>query len=165
MYHGNLGVGENNFAALYLVNEVFSKIEYPCVIAGSSPSEELKKVVQKYPHIQLIDNWNNEQIMDAVSKAQMNILPTFQGTGIKLKLLNALYAGRFCLVNPIMVKNTTLEDACIISENADAMVLDIQKYWKQNFGEAEITSRKNILNNSLFSNDKNAQIILEILGF
>lgn len=165
LYHGNLGVGENNFAALYLVNEVFSKIDIPCVIAGSNPSDELKKAVVKYPHIKLVDNWNNEQIMDAVAKAQMNVLPTFQGTGIKLKLLNALYAGRYCLVNTLMVKNTTLEDACIISENAEAMVRDIQTYWKQTFGEQEIEARKNVLNKSLFSNVKNAELIVEILGF
>jgi hypothetical protein len=165
LYHGNLGVGENNFAALYLVNEVFSKIDIPCVIAGSSPSDELIKVVEKYAHIKLVDNWNNEQIMDAVAKAQMNVLPTFQGTGIKLKLLNALYVGRYCLVNSTMVKNTTLENACIISEDAEGMVNDIQKYWKLSFGLEEIEARKTILNNSLFSNVKNAALIVEILGF
>ena len=165
LYHGNLGVGENNFAALYLVNDVFSKLDIPCVIAGSNPSDELKKALVKYPHIKLVDNWNNEQIMDAVAKAQINVLPTFQGTGIKLKLLNALYAGRYCLVNTLMVKNTTLEVACIISENAEGMVLDIKRYWKTPFGEREIEERKTVLDNSIFSNDKNAQLIVEMLGF
>ena len=165
LYHGNLGVGENNFAALYLVNNVFSKLDIPCVIAGSNPSDELKKALVKYPHIKLVDNWNNEQIMDAVAKAQINVLPTFQGTGIKLKLLNALYAGRYCLVNTLMVKNTTLEVVCIISENAEGMVLDIKRYWKTPFGEREIEERKTVLDNSIFSNDKNAQLIVEMLGF
>jgi len=165
LYHGNLGVGENNFAALYLVNDVFSKLDIPCVIAGSNPSDELKKALAKHLHIKLVDNWNNEQIMDAVAKAQINVLPTFQGTGIKLKLLNALYAGRYCVVNQLMVKNTTLEEACIISENAEGMVLDIKKYWKIPFAETEIEARKNILDNSLFSNVKNAQLIVEMLGF
>ena len=72
LYHGNLGVGVNNFAALYLVNDVFSKLDIPCVIAGSNPSDELKKALIKYPHIKLVDNWNNEQIMFHASAAQKN---------------------------------------------------------------------------------------------
>lgn len=43
LYHGNLGVGENNYAALFLVNEVFSKIEIPSVIAEAIPAKILKK--------------------------------------------------------------------------------------------------------------------------
>jgi hypothetical protein len=64
-----------------------------------------------------------------------------------------------------MVKNTTLEEACIISENAEGMVHDIQKYWKTPFAEVEIEARKSILDKSLFSNVKNTELIVEMLGF
>lgn len=163
LYHGNLAVGENNYAAMYLVKEVFSKIDMPCTIAGNHPSDELKKACQKYPHITLVDSWSNEQIMEAIGKAHINVLPTFQGTGIKLKLLNALYCGRFCIVNPVMVHQTTLEKACIISETSEQMVADIQQYWQMTFGADELQVRKQLLENSLFSNSKNADIIIRLL--
>lgn len=163
LYHGNLAVGENNYAALYLVKEVFSKLNIPCTIAGNHPSDELKKACQKYPHISLVDHWSNEQIMDAISKAHINVLPTFQGTGIKLKLLNALYCGRFCIVNPIMVHQTTLEKACIISETAEDMVADINQYWQKTFSSEHLQERKQILDNSLFSNQANGAVIARLL--
>lgn len=164
LYHGNLGVGENNYAALYLVKEIFSQVRIPCVIAGNNPSAELLKACQKHSHIKLIDNWNNEQIMDAVSKAHINVLPTFQGTGIKLKLLNALYCGRFCVVNPIMVNNTSLESACIIAKDATEMIKEIEFYWKKSFSDADIAQRINILQNSIFDNSRNAAIISEYMS-
>jgi len=163
LYHGNLGVGENNHAALFLVKDVFSKIRIPCTIAGSNPSDELVKACMKHPHIQLIDNWNNAQIMDAIAKAHINVLPTFQGTGIKLKLLNALYCGRYCVVNPTMVNNTGLEKACIIAENAEKMVFDIEKYWQETFTESELKARADILSNSIFDNEVNARNLIGLL--
>lgn len=163
LYHGNLAVGENNYAALYLVKEVFSKLNIPCTIAGNHPSDELKKACQKYQHITLVDHWSNEQIMEAISKAHINVLPTFQGTGIKLKLLNALYCGRFCIVNPVMVHQTTLEKACIISETAEDMVTDINQYWQKTFSSEHLQERKHILDNSLFSNQANGAVIARLL--
>lgn len=163
LYHGNLGVGENNFAALYLVNEVFSNIRIPCVIAGSNPSTELKKACEKQTHIKLVSDWNNDMIMDAVARAHINVLPTFQGTGIKLKLLNALYGGRFCIVNTTMVNNTTLEDACVIVNDSKEMIKEIEHYWKKPFNESEIQKRKEILENSIFDNAKNTATLAEIL--
>ena len=35
LYHGSLAVGENNKAALYLVNEVFNNIDTTLIIAGN----------------------------------------------------------------------------------------------------------------------------------
>ncbi|MEZ4804119.1 MAG: glycosyltransferase [Bacteroidia bacterium] len=164
LYHGNLSVGENNFAALYLVNKVFSKIRIPCVIAGNNPSKELIKACLKHSHINLIDNWNNEQIMDAVANAHINVLPTFQATGIKLKLLNALYSGRFCLVNPTMVDQTTLEKACIIAKNSKSFIAEIENVWKLPFTEKLIQERRTHLENSIFENTVNANKIAELVG-
>jgi len=47
LYHGNLGVGENNEAALFLVKNVFSELKLPTVIAGTNPSSELKRQVRE----------------------------------------------------------------------------------------------------------------------
>ena len=52
-----------------------------------------------------------------MENAHINLLFTFQSTGIKLKLLNSLYRGRFVLVNHKMVNNTGLERLCVIEDN------------------------------------------------
>ena len=42
LYHGSLDVGENNHAALQLVNEVFNDLPYHLIVAGKNPSTELR---------------------------------------------------------------------------------------------------------------------------
>jgi hypothetical protein len=160
LYHGNLGVGENNFAALYLVNKVFSKIKFPVIIAGNNPSKELSFACQKHGHIQLKDQWNNEEITNAIASAHINVLPTFQGTGIKLKLLNALFVGRHCVVNELMVKNTGLEQACHIARNSKEMLDHINQLLTVPFNETEIKNRRQILSKSNFNNASNTEIII-----
>jgi hypothetical protein len=163
LYHGNLSVGENNHAALFLVKEVFKHLRIPVVIAGNKPSQELQILCAQYQHIQLIDNWTNEQIMNAISSAHINVLATFQGTGIKLKLLNALFKGRFCVVNPLMVQETGLEHLCSIAQTGQTMVEIIEKIWLEDFTEKDIENRKNTLSVSSYSNAVNVQKIIKLL--
>jgi hypothetical protein len=163
LYHGNLSVGENNHAALYLVKQVFKHLRIPVVIAGNKPSQELQILCAQFQHIQLIDNWNNEQIMNAITEAHINVLATFQGTGIKLKLLNALYRGRFCVVNSLMVNETGLENLCHIAENPKEMINLIEKIWLEDFTEIQCQERIKTLNNSAYSNDVNIEKIINLL--
>ena len=101
--------------------------------------------------------------MNAVSEAHINILPTFQGTGIKLKLLNALFVGKFCLVNKLMVENTGLERACIVTQNAEEMIKEIHLLWNKVFDEEAIAERKNVLMQGPFNNEYNTQTILALI--
>src|SRR5690606_27278295 len=132
-------------------------------IAGNHPNEDLVKLCSQYPHIQLISDWNNARIMEAIRDAHINVLPTFQGTGIKLKLLNALFCGRFCIVNETMVAQTGLESECIIANTPEKLNAAIEKFWKINFEETDIELRKKLLEGGLFSNEGNARKIQDIL--
>jgi hypothetical protein len=161
LYHGNLEVGENNEAALYLVNEVFSKIEIPLVIAGKKPSKELMIAVANYKHIQLKANISTEEIDDLIKNAQINVLPTFQATGIKLKLLAALYNGRHCVVNSPMVANTGLESLCSIKDTAVEMSDEIIRLVEQPFEANEKLNREAILSEN-FSNKTNVKKLIEL---
>jgi len=124
-YHGNLGVGENNEAALFLVNRVFSKIDYSFVIAGNSPSEALIKACKGSENIKLKSNISSSEIEGLLSTAHINILPTFQSTGIKLKLLAALFNGNHCLVNHPMITGTGLESLVQTAETPEAFIEEI----------------------------------------
>ena len=151
LYHGNLEVGENNIAALYLVNEVFSKIKIPLIIAGRNPSTTLKNAVEKHSHISLKANINTQDIDELITNAQINVLPTFQATGIKLKLLAALFTGRHCIVNTSMVIHTGLEELCSVQNQADEMAKEITRLFELPFDMEEKKKRETILLNQ-FSN-------------
>lgn len=161
-YHGNLAIGENNEAALYLVNEVFSQMKLPLIIAGSRPGSDLRNAVAKKNHITLIADLTTKQIHQLISDAHINVLPTFQPTGIKLKLLSALYNGRFALVNPMMVENTGLENLCEIAATPSQMRVRAAELMEMDFRNSDIKTREKILNEN-FSNSVNAQKLADLI--
>lgn len=159
-YHGNLSVGENNEAALYLTEKVFNDLPYKLIIAGSKPSDELQKAVKLRTNVELYDYLPPEKIHDLISKAQCNVLPTFQSTGIKLKLLAALHAGRKCIVNSPMVSNTGLEPLCVIADTPADMKKAVHEAMQQEeFSFEEVRKRSEILLEQ-FGNQKNARRLL-----
>lgn len=133
-YHGNLSVAENDKACMFLVNDVFSKIDVPLVIAGKGASRELKDVISKLDNVELRENISTNEIIELLKKAHINVLPTFQATGIKLKLLLTLFKGRFVLVNKPMVQETGLETICEVSDSvtefAEAIKLLMSSDWE-----------------------------------
>ncbi len=162
LYHGNLEVGENNQAALFLVREVFNTLDIDLIISGNNPSAELQEAVAARANCSLKANIAPEEIDHLISSAQINVLPTFQATGIKLKLLAALFRGRHCVVNPPMVANTGLEAACVVAETALMMKLRLLDMYEKPFTAEAIQARKRILGKG-FSNELNAAKIIHLL--
>jgi glycosyltransferase involved in cell wall biosynthesis len=162
LYHGNLSIPENEKAALWLLSKVFSKIKVPLVIAGRNPSRQLDKSAHLFKHTCLVANPSTSELNDLIKKAHINILPSFSTTGIKIKLLHALFEGRHCVTNESMVKDTSLESACYVGNNADAIASIIVQLHHQPFTEEEITIRKNILGNN-FNNEINISRLIQYL--
>lgn len=162
LYHGNLAVAENNQGALFLVNEVFSKLEVPCVIAGNHPSAQLKQAVARHSNISLEEQLDSEEVLRLIGAAQVNVLCTFQGTGIKLKLINALNRGRHCVANHVMVHHTGLESLCRVSDDPQVLRSMITELMKQPFTEADIALRRQVLQQQ-FNNSNNAARLIQVM--
>ena len=162
LYHGNLSIGENNEAALFLVNDVFNDTNFKLIIAGNKPSKELRLAVATNPDIQLHADVSIAEITNLIQNAHVNILPTFQPTGIKLKLLTALYNGRHCLVNDVMVANTGLESLCEMANDATAFKEQLKKLFAKAFTVTDIEKRKKVLCEN-FSNTTSAQKLMDLL--
>jgi len=163
LYHASLDVGENNEAAIFLTGQVFNDLGLPLVIAGNKPSRELQEVVAQHDNVELRVGLTSEDITALVRQAHVNILPTFQATGIKLKLLLALHAGRFCIVNTPMVCHTGLEDLCIIRDSAAEMKSALKECFLRDFPEEEIGKRRKVLLENGFSNRYNARKLIAML--
>jgi len=162
LYHGNLSVSENHRAAEFLINEIFAHLKFPLVIAGRCTNDSLKVSASKSKNIKVIPNPTDSELSDLIENAQMNILPAFQDTGIKLKLLVALFKGRHCIVNHKMVDNTGLESTCIITNDTADMIKTITLYSKIPFTIEQIAHRDTVLRKHFFNNF-NAKIIEGIL--
>jgi hypothetical protein len=101
---------------------------------------------------------------DLIDNAHINLLPTFQNTGIKLKLINSLYRGRFVVVNGKMVNNTGLEPLCIVEDNPTVTQRIITDLMKKEFTHEMIELRSRLLHQG-FSNEAGAlHIAQEVFG-
>lgn len=162
LFHGNLSVSENRQAVEYLIKNVFGKISQSVVIAGKNPPDRLIQKIKQLPNIQLISNPENEQMETLIQDAHISLLPTFQDTGLKLKLLASLFSGRFCIANTPMIHKTGLEHLCNFADTPEEMIRLINELFDQDFTSEEIERRKIILEDA-FSNRRNALKIIRLL--
>lgn len=142
LYHGDLSVPGNERAVIWLLKRVFAKIKLPLVIAGKSPSAKLEKLIHFYQHACLVSNPSRSELIDLISKAQINVLPSRTRTGIKLKIFDALQYGRHCVVNREMAESSPWTDSCRVVEDAEKMAADIKSLYAIPFTEKMIDTRR-----------------------
>lgn len=158
LYHGNLRVSENYMAADWLIDHVFSKIQHQVIIAGLNPPNFLKEKIAKYAHITLKQNCTQEEMDALIHNAQVHCLYTSQATGLKLKLLNVLFNGRFVIANTQMVHGTDLGKSCIVVDSAAQFIEEIDTCFEMIFSNEKLMMRKNNL--QLFENSTNADSLI-----
>jgi hypothetical protein len=162
LYQGKLSVPENYMAAEFLIRKIWEDGFPPLVIAGMDPPDWLIRSAQSRPNIRFVINPPEDEMSDLIRHAHVNIMVTFQPTGLKLKLLNALFNGRFCLVNPAMVAGTSLAELCILASTPQNFKEKITGLFELEFNESYIQNRRDILN-EIHSNQKNCKLLMEIL--
>ena len=101
-------------------------------------------------------------MFELLREAHLNIMVTFQPTGLKLKLLNALYNGRFCLVNEFMVTGTQLGPLCLVANKPEELREKAMSCFGEEFTDEMIQARLMHLN-STYSNKKNCKELLDVL--
>ena len=138
LYHGKLDISENYNAAEFLVKEVFKGTDIKLKIAGMNPPRHLVKLIAKEPNVELIENPEDDDLQDLVRNAQINILVTAQSTGLKLKLLNALFNGRYCVVNDKMVEGLDINDLCFVANTALEMKTIVADLMAKPFVEEQV---------------------------
>lgn len=142
LYHGKLDVAENYNAAEFLVKKVFNDIDVNLKIAGMNPPEHLVALAAENHNVELIPNPDDELMQNLIRNAHINILVTAQATGLKLKLLNALFNGRYCVVNSKMVDGLNVNDLCVMADSADEMKTVILNLMDKSFSEELVSVRK-----------------------
>lgn len=157
LYHGNLSVSENSEIAERLI-QLFGDRDVLLIITGKNPGNSLQERAKQKKNIKLIADPDADQMDELIKNAQVILLPTFQGTGVKLKLIESLYRGRFCLANATMMIGTRLEAAVTIAEIEDFYAETI-KLMKIPFSKAHIQERQKLLS-LYYANSRNADLII-----
>lgn len=162
LYHGKLEVAENNEAGCFILEQVLPNLNYPLIIAGKNPPDWFRRKIEATPQASLVADPDNETMETLIRNAHIHLLPTFQPTGLKLKLLYSLFAGRHVVVNPMMVEGSGLDSLCHVCNTAEEMCKTIKKLIYQPFDIKELEQRKQILEEN-FSNIRNTQRLLSLL--
>ncbi len=159
MYHGNLSVEENIHAAMFLIENVISQLKIPFIIAGKNPSVDLMKYQSE--QVTILANPSDKEFKKLIENAHIHLLPAYQNTGLKLKLLNALYQGRFCIANSTMLEGSGLESLVHLAESSEDWISSIEQILKLSFTIEQLEERKKGLEH--YENRLNATKLLQLI--
>lgn len=163
LYHGKLDVAENYIAVMQILPLSGKFAGLPLWIAGMNPPPFLAEAISKHPDVKLIANPTVTEMQELIQNAHAHLLLTNQATGLKLKLLAALYRGRFVIANDKMVADTGLENLCHVCNTDEEITETIRRIKTMDFTEDIAKERMRVLSGR-YSNAKNAGHLISLIN-
>ncbi|MCW3074010.1 MAG: glycosyltransferase family 4 protein [Flaviaesturariibacter sp.] len=154
LYQGNLQVAENQQMAAWLIKHVFSKIDVPFYIAGKGINKHLQSLAKPYSNVTLRNNPTDEVMNGLVKEAHINVLPSLNNTGLKFKMLHALFQGRHCITNDAGIAGTAFSQAVHLANIPQEFIDRIQQLFKKPFTLDDLQQRTEIA--TVYNNKENA---------
>ena len=147
LYHGDLRLPDNRKAAAFLI-DVFRQIpDYKLIIASSNGEAFVKSRLHNVTNIAFVTLDNETQLDALLAGAHINVMLSFQKSGTKLKLINALFKSRYCLINENMIDDTAILQLCERASTIEEFV-------------AKVTALKN---QPYTDNERRAAVLSEVL--
>lgn len=95
---------------------------YTLKIAGRNPSQKLIEIIKKYKYVELFPNPNQREMADIIRTSRLLILPDITGTGMKLRVAEAMSYGLPIVgTTQGMYGYANLEEFSIIVDNIELM--------------------------------------------
>ncbi|MGY6649146.1 hypothetical protein [Wenyingzhuangia sp. IMCC45574] len=160
LWHGDLRVSDNVKSALWAI-EIVENTTHKLIIASSTRDEAVFKACQELENVIFNDLNTACELGALMASANVNLLFTFQVTGIKLKLLNTLVKSRYIIANDKIIQQTGLEDLCVEGNTTIEIRNLLDTYMFLDFPEQERVRRKEVL--KAFDTQKNAQKIMDLM--
>lgn len=160
LFQGNLSVKENEHAAKHITENIAPLSKEQFVIAGLNPSGYLKKIIDQQANVKLIDSPSHEEMNNLIRDAHVNLLMTFQQTGIKLKLLHALQSGKHIIINSKMDDSGIFGEMCEVIDSSDEIATKISELMGVGYSQEMKDSRDEKFS-AIYSNKLNAQKIMK----
>lgn len=164
LYHGNLDVIENRKGLEFIIDSVLPLLDrrFKLTVAGHC---SLQRFVDKMLSngIRFVNHPTDLELNALICCAKVNLFVSFQSTGVKLKLLNALSKGNgVCIVNSPMVTDDSLRKYCIVADSAEDIASEINKAIINPLSDDEIKKQRDDFS-GCFSAIKGVNSILENL--
>lgn len=161
IYNGDLRTADNRKAVLFLI-EVFKEIDdYNLIIVASDGQKWVENLIKGVENIHFTKMKDFEHLKDLLSLAHINIMLSFQQSGTKLKLINALYSSRHCLINSNMIDDERILNLCVLANSKDDFKKEISILRTTSY--VDFDKREKILN-SVLNDEVNATSLMAIIN-
>lgn len=160
LWHGDLRVSDNIKASKEII-DTFKNSTIKLIIASSFEEKSVINKINEAKNIDFVKVNNQEILDDLLEKAHINVLLTYQKTGIKLKLLYSLYQGKFIIANNKMIDDTGLESLCVRANSSEEILKQAENLFNRDFTTSIIEKRKQIL--AEFNPTKSAQKVIDTI--
>ncbi|MDT0559238.1 glycosyltransferase [Ichthyenterobacterium sp. W332] len=161
LFHGDLRVSDNIKSAKYLI-DVFKQLpKYNLVLASSFANKKISNSLLSVSNMSFVKIEDSNHLDDVFRDAQLHVILSYQNTGIKLKLINALYQGRHVIANTIVTDGTGLKDICEVFDTKQDLILKVKALYSKEFTKKDVLKRSTVLQQ--FDTKINALKILELL--
>lgn len=157
LYHGNLAVAENEAAVLWLLHYVFSKTEMLLLVAGQNISTRLRQATIS-SNVLFLSDPDESQLKELIQHAHIHVVPDLNNTGVKLKLLHALFEGRFCITNSTAFNSS---NTVAIAHTPEQYMGFLKSFMAKPFTAEDIVERSEMLR--LYNNQTNAEMLIKHL--
>jgi hypothetical protein len=162
LYHGDLSVNMNEKVVSGLIEDVFSKILIRFIIAGKDPSDKLIRKAKEFNNIKIVANPDLTEMDELIRNAHLNLLPAIGNNGFRIKLLYALFAGRFCVSNSLIPDELKENGLIHLADTPEEIISVINRLMNSVFSKEIIKKRSQFLL-SHFSNKGNAVVLKKII--
>ncbi len=132
LYHGDLSISDNIESAIFICS-LFYELKQKLIIASSVFPKRIKKIIEKHSNIEFINILEESLLEDLLAKAHVNILVSMQESGTKLKVFNALYKGKHCIVNSNIVDDNNILKLCFVANTKNELKKIILKVFKTEY--------------------------------
>jgi hypothetical protein len=162
IYHGDLSIQENEDAALFLINRVFDQMDFPLIIAGHRPSNQLISSIKATLNTTLITSPTYEKMNQLIQDAHIVLLPFTQTTGYKMKMIDSLAMGRHIITSRIMQVHTEWIGLVKFADEAAEWKNWVKQLKGATFTSSDTLARKELFD-TLLNNQANAEKIVDFM--
>ena len=145
LFHGNLDNSNTTKAAHWLLDNVFNKIDIPLVIAGSNPSKELEVASHRQLNTCLVANPTQNEKMELIKKAQVNILPGLINDLQKHEMMQSIIFGRHILSMEPSDSSSHFKKVIHFENDLDTITSKTKSLFESTFPEEEKNKRESFL--------------------
>ncbi|HRG18621.1 MAG TPA: hypothetical protein PLP39_05995 [Flavobacterium lutivivi] len=160
LYHGDLRASDNKKSVEFLIGLFKDIKDLDLIIASSSGEQFVTSKIKNIHNISFVKIQDFKHLKELFNEAQINFSISFQKSGTKLKLLNALFNSRFSIINENIIDDEKITSLCEIASTRDEFIAKINDLKNKNFDDFD--RRKAVL--ETYMNDvENAHKLAKII--